>query len=74
VNQAPSNIRPGVVSAMIYLPIALLAAGAFLTATAFTGDYTWVARLGGSGWVFFLSIIVLMPTVIPLVKRRIRAA
>jgi len=32
-----------------------------------------VLRLGGAGWVFFLSMIILMPTVIPWVKRRLSA-
>lgn len=63
--------RPALVSALLYTPIALGVAGAFLLATVLTGDYTWVARLGGAGWVFLLAMIILMPTVTPLVKRRL---
>lgn len=67
---SPLN-RTGVISALVYLPIALLAAGAFLAATALTGEYTWIARLGGAGWVLLLALIILMPTVTPVVKRRL---
>jgi hypothetical protein len=31
-----------------------------------------VARLGGSAWVFLLSMIILMPTVTPWLRRRLR--
>ena len=58
------------ISALVYLGISTLVAGFFLAIT-FAGDYSWVARLGGSAWVFLLSNIVLMPLVIPAVKRRI---
>ncbi len=61
---------PGGIAALIYTPIALAAAGAFLAATLLSGDYTWVARLGGAAWVFLLSMIILMPTVTPWVKGR----
>ena len=63
-------MTPGRFSAVVYTTIALTAAGAFLAGTTFTGDYTWVARLGGAGWVFLLSMIILMPTVTPWVKSR----
>ncbi len=58
-------------SAVLYLGISLLAALVFLGVTL-VGDYTWVARAGGAAWVFLLSNIVLMPLVIPAVKRRRR--
>jgi len=64
-------MTPGRISALTYSSIALTAAGLFLAVTVSTGDYTWVARLGGSGWVFLLSMIILMPTVTPWVKRRL---
>ena len=67
-------MRPGIVSAVIYTCIALLGAGSFLVATTLSGDYDWVARLGGAGWVFLLSMIILMPTITPWVKRRMRRA
>lgn len=56
-------------SAVIYLGISLIAAGLFLLATA-PGGYTVVERFGGAGWVFFLSTIILMPVIIPMVKKR----
>ena len=66
--------RASYVSAVIYTGIALLAAGSFLVATILSGDYDWVARLGGAGWVFLLSMIILMPTITPWVKRRLGRA
>jgi hypothetical protein len=67
-------MRPGIVAAVIYTSAALLGAGSFLVATILSGDYDWVARLGGAGWVFLLSMIILMPTVTPWVKRRLPRA
>jgi len=64
--------RPGLVSAFIYTSVALASAGAFLGVTL-AGDYTWVARGGGTAWVFGLSMIVLMPIVTPLVSARMKA-
>lgn len=64
--------RATYVSALIYTAVALLGAVAFLAVTTLRGDYDWVARLGGTGWVFLLSMIILMPTVTPWVKRRVR--
>lgn len=61
----------GLVSALIYLSIALIVAGTFLGLTS-VGDYTWVARLGGATWVFVLTNVVLMPLVIPAVQRRMK--
>ncbi len=61
----------GRVSAVIYTTIAALAAGVFFAVTVLTGDYSWVARAGGSAWVFLLSMIILMPTVTPWVRRRL---
>jgi len=60
-------------SAVLYTSISLLAAGIFLALTIGTGDYTWVARLGGAAWVFLLSMIILMPTVTPWVRKRLGA-
>ena len=66
-------MTPGRLSALIYTPFALGAAGLFLAVTILTGDYAWVARLGGAGWVFLLSMIILMPTVTPWIKGRYTA-
>jgi Na+/melibiose symporter-like transporter len=44
----------------------------FWLVTTFTGEYTPVARWGGAAWIFLLVMIVLMPIVIPRMKRRQR--
>ena len=64
--------RTALVSVLIYTSVSLLAAGAFLAATTLRGDYSWVARSGGAAWVFLLSMIILMPTITPWLKRRLR--
>ena len=61
----------GLISAAIYTTVSTLAAGAFLALTLLTGDYSWVARAGGSAWVFLLSMIILMPTVTPWLRKRL---
>ena len=61
----------GTISALIYTGISTLAAGLFLLSTL-AGEYTLVERIGGTAWVFLLSMIILMPVVTPLVKRRVR--
>lgn len=66
-----SKVGAGLVSALIYLSIALAAAGAFFMVTL-AGDYPWVARIGGAVWVFVLANVVLMPLVIPRVQQRMR--
>jgi len=63
--------RAALLSILVYTSVSLLAAGVFLALTVSTGDYGWVARLGGAGWVFLLSMIILMPTVTPWLKRRL---
>ena len=59
------------ISATISMGISVLAAGLFLLGTL-AGEYTPVERIGGMGWVFALSMIILMPVVTPLVKKRVR--
>ncbi|MBI3040508.1 MAG: hypothetical protein HYY80_02455 [Chloroflexi bacterium] len=49
--------------------MSLAASGLFLVATL-AGEYTLVERIGGAGWVFLLSMIILMPIITPLVKKR----
>ena len=61
----------GRLSAAIYMTVSALAAGIFFAITVLTGDYSWVARVGGSAWVFLLSMIILMPTVTPWVRKRL---
>ena len=63
--------NPNVISAFIYTGISLLAAGLFILATM-GGRYTPVDRFGGAAWVFLLCMIILMPIIIPAVKKRIR--
>ncbi len=63
--------RAGRLSAVIYTAVSALAAGLFFAVTLTTGDYTWAARIGGAAWVFLLSMIILMPTVTPWVRRRL---
>jgi steroid 5-alpha reductase family enzyme len=61
----------GLISAVVYTAVSALGAGVFFAVTVFTGDYSWVARVGGSVWVFGLSMIILMPTVTPWLRRRL---
>lgn len=69
--RGPTVIK--IYSAGIYLGISLLAAVLFILVT-FTGDYTWVDRIGGAVWLFILLMIALMPIVIPAVKKRMENA
>ena len=56
---------------LVYTTLSLAAALAFFLVTVLTGDYSWVARVGGAVWVFLLSMIILMPTVTPWVRKRL---
>lgn len=57
-------------SAQIYLPISIGAALLFFLLTTITADYEPVARIGGTVWILLLSLIVSMPVVISIVKKR----
>ncbi len=59
----------GFISAALYTGISLIITGLFLVATL-AGNYSMVERIGGALWVFLLSMIILMPIVIPLVKAK----
>lgn len=61
----------GLISAIIYTGISLVIAGLFIFATL-PGQYTAVERFGGAGWVFLLCMIILMPVVIPLVRKKLQ--
>lgn len=61
-------------SAWIYLPISVGAALLFLLIASLTGNYPFVARLGGTLWVGLLSLIVSMPIVISRVKKQVQPA
>ena len=65
-----TSANAGRVSAVLYTGLSLLAAGVFFAITVGTGDYSWVARIGGAIWVFGLSMIITMPTVTPWLRSR----
>lgn len=65
-----TSANAGKVSAAVYTAFSLLLAGAFFLVTLLTGDYSWVARIGGAIWVFGLSMIITMPTVTPWLRSR----
>ena len=64
------RMKPALISAFIYLGISTVASGIFLAVTI-VGDYSWVARAGGAAWIFLLATIILMPIVIPAVRKRL---
>jgi hypothetical protein len=57
----------GWLSAVVYTAGSLVAALLFFAA-ATIGDYNWVGRLGGAAWVFGLMMIILMPSVTPVLR------
>jgi hypothetical protein len=63
------NQRMGVISAITYSLISLVAAGIFFAITM-AGEYSWVARIGGSAWIFILSMIISMPIITSYYKRK----
>lgn len=63
--------NPAAAGTAACVAVAAAAAVAFLAATAATGRYPPVARLGGAGWVFLISMIILLPTLMPWVKERL---
>ena len=67
---AGSDRRTSRIAALIYMGISLTAAAIFVLVTTYVGSYPAVARYGGAAWVFILLMIVLMPLVIPRVKKR----
>jgi len=62
----------GTIAAAIYTGLSLAAGLTFLAITLAFGDYDWVAGIGGAVWVFALCMIILMPTVTPLVRERMK--
>lgn len=60
------------ISAFWYTGISLLLALAFFLATG-GGRYDSVARYGGAIWVFILAMIILMPAIIPRIKKKYQA-
>ena len=68
----PEQWNVGLISAVVYTTASVLVAGGFFAVTVLTGDYSWVARVGGSGWLFLLSMIILKPTVTPWLRKRLQ--
>lgn len=60
----------GTVAGALSAGLAVATGLVFLTVTVAFGDYDWVARIGGATWVFLLSMIILMPIMIPWVRER----
>lgn len=58
-------------SATIYFSLSLVLAGVFFMVSTALG-YNDVARYGGTAWVFMLSMIITMPTITPLIKKRLK--
>lgn len=58
-------------SVMIYLPVSMGAALAFLLAASLIGSYPPVAKIGGMVWVGLLSLIISMPLVTSRVKKQL---
>lgn len=62
--------NPSAVAAALYLGLSLLAALGFVGLATLKGEASWAGRLIGAVWVFLLSAIILMPVVIPWVRKR----
>lgn len=60
------------ISYLLSLGFALLLSASFFASTSLRGDYNVLARYGGALWVLVLGLIVSLPTVAPIVKRRFR--
>ncbi|MHB1127248.1 MAG: hypothetical protein ACYC2T_09890 [Bacillota bacterium] len=59
------------ISFLVYTGLSLALVLIFLMATYLNGiKYPPVARFGGTVWVFILSMIIMMPIVIPAIKKR----
>lgn len=58
-------------SAAWYTAVSLAAAAVFVAAASLAGGFGAVALIGGSVWVFLLSMIVSMPLVAARVKKRV---
>ncbi len=57
---------------LIYTGISLALAFLFLVITFLDGrTYTAVAHIGGTIWVFILTMIITMPIVIPAIKNKV---
>lgn len=59
-------------STAISFAFALIMGGVFFLLTSLGEGYNIVSRYGGAVWVFLLSLIIALPTVTPIVKRRLK--
>jgi steroid 5-alpha reductase family enzyme len=64
------RLQPAQVGALASIALSALAGLVFFLITLATGNYTWVARIGGSAWVFALSSVILLPTLMPWLRDR----
>lgn len=60
------------ISYLVSLAFALALSGTFFTYTSLQEGYNALARYGGAFWVFLLGLIIALPTVAPMMKRRFR--
>lgn len=61
--------KVGTLSAICYTGISLAIAGTFYLLASIS-NHDPVTRYGGAAWVFILSMIITMPVIIPLIKKR----
>lgn len=62
----------GRISTAICAFLALAAGAAFFSYTTWKGGYTLVAKAGGAVWIFTLTMIILLPLVMPRLKESMR--
>lgn len=62
--------HPSTTAAALYLGIAALVAALFVVLATLKGERSWASRFIGAAWVFLLTVVVLMPVVIPWVQKR----
>jgi hypothetical protein len=60
------------ISYLLSFGFALLLGGGFFLITSLTGDYNTLTRYGGTAWVVLLALIIVLPLVAPVMKRRYR--
>lgn len=59
-------------SYLISLGLALALGIGFYLVTSLTGQYSVLARYGGAVWVLLLTLIIALPVLTPMIKRRYR--
>ena len=61
--------RTSFIGPLIYTGISVIVSGLFLIITTIQ-KLNLVARIGGTVWVFILCMIILMPIITPLIKKK----